>query len=324
MGRYTILDGFRGFFLIFMGVVHFNEQLNVTLGKLNHHYFGWVEDAQGFVFISGFVVGLVYGSIYLKRSAADMQRAVFSRMRTIYSHQAGLILIFLGLALFFQQYGQVPAILQSYAAEPVYFTLASLGLVSASTHMGILPMYIWFMLITPFVLRGLHRGWAPGLCILCLTVWVFAQSGLVDLLTARAETIALGLGHEINFGIFFNVFGWQMLFFVGLFGGFGLAQGTLDLSPLRHPSYTVAFFFGLMAFFFLGCLDRAVFDYWFSPAFTEGFLASISRQDFSSLYVLAFFLDLFLIVWLIYAGPFSARRWVFPSGSGVPASAAAL
>ncbi|MGL6043624.1 MAG: OpgC domain-containing protein, partial [Sandaracinobacteroides sp.] len=59
--RYPLLDGFRGFFLLFMTIIHANEILDTVAGKLNHHYFGWVEDAQGFVFISGFVVALVYG-----------------------------------------------------------------------------------------------------------------------------------------------------------------------------------------------------------------------------------------------------------------------
>ena len=66
MQRLRTIDGFRGFFLLFMGIVHFNGVTDVVLGKLNHHRFGWVQDAQGFVFISGLVVGLVYGKKYLR------------------------------------------------------------------------------------------------------------------------------------------------------------------------------------------------------------------------------------------------------------------
>lgn len=49
--RFQIIDGFRGFFLFNMMVVHFNNYLNGRLPKLNHHFFGFVEDAQGFVFL---------------------------------------------------------------------------------------------------------------------------------------------------------------------------------------------------------------------------------------------------------------------------------
>ncbi|MEO1294186.1 MAG: OpgC domain-containing protein, partial [Pseudomonadota bacterium] len=54
--RLPIIDGFRGFFLLFMMVIHTNDEVNSIIGKLNHHYFGWVENAQGFTFISGLVV----------------------------------------------------------------------------------------------------------------------------------------------------------------------------------------------------------------------------------------------------------------------------
>jgi hypothetical protein len=61
--RLTVIDGFRGMFLVFMVIIHANGILKTTFGKLNHHYFGWVEDAQGFVFMSGLVVGLGSGLV---------------------------------------------------------------------------------------------------------------------------------------------------------------------------------------------------------------------------------------------------------------------
>lgn len=78
-----------------MMIVHVNMQFDAVIGKLNHHYLGWVEDAQGFVFISGFVVGLVYGARLIRRGYDACRSSIFSRIKTIYSHQAGLILIFL-------------------------------------------------------------------------------------------------------------------------------------------------------------------------------------------------------------------------------------
>lgn len=38
--RILIIDGFRGFFLFFMMIVHANMLLKAVAGKLNHHYFG--------------------------------------------------------------------------------------------------------------------------------------------------------------------------------------------------------------------------------------------------------------------------------------------
>ena len=93
--RLAILDGFRGYFLLFMAVVHINGIVQVPLGRWNHHQLGWVEDAQGFVFISGFVVGLVYGGRFLKRGAEAMRRGILDRMWTIWTYHAGLVLAIL-------------------------------------------------------------------------------------------------------------------------------------------------------------------------------------------------------------------------------------
>jgi len=293
-----------------MGISHINGEVDVIVGKLSHHYFGWVEDAQGFVFISGFVVGLVYGGVYLKRSAADMQRAVYRRMLTIYSQQVGLILIFLVATALFFVFGTVPDVLRPYATEPVAFTLSSLALVAASMHMGILPMYIWFMLITPFILRFIHRGWTAPLIMLCITAWMVGQTGLLDVFTLWIENLISGLGYQIRLGIFFNVFGWQVLFFVGLFLGFRLAEGRLDLEFIKQRQYLIAFLFGLLAFIGYGMLDRLVFDFWISREFSANFLSHTSRQDFSILYVITFFLDLFLVTWLLVAGPGCGKKWI--------------
>jgi hypothetical protein len=46
--RLTLLDGFRGYFLLFMTLTHASFVLHAELGYLSHHYLGWVEDAQGF------------------------------------------------------------------------------------------------------------------------------------------------------------------------------------------------------------------------------------------------------------------------------------
>src|SRR3546814_8239268 len=51
MKRYDILDGFRGYFLVFMLVNHLAFQGGSRLAKLNHSELGYVQDAQGFIFI---------------------------------------------------------------------------------------------------------------------------------------------------------------------------------------------------------------------------------------------------------------------------------
>ena len=142
--RLAILDGFRGFFLLFMMIAHANAYLDAPLGRVNHHYFGWVEDAQGFVFISGLVVALVYARRLLRKGEAAMREGIGARIRKIYTYHAALILVFLAWALLLPLVGIEAEILAQQAEEPFLFTLASLFLVTGTLHMGILPMYIFF------------------------------------------------------------------------------------------------------------------------------------------------------------------------------------
>ncbi|HEU5094168.1 MAG TPA: OpgC domain-containing protein, partial [Reyranella sp.] len=61
MGRLTILDGLRGYFLVFMFLNHLAFTGGYMLVKINHDELGFVEGVQGFVFLSGLLAGLVHG-----------------------------------------------------------------------------------------------------------------------------------------------------------------------------------------------------------------------------------------------------------------------
>ncbi len=300
--RISIIDGFRGFFLFFMMVIHLNVELKTILGRLNHHYFGFVEDAQGFVFISGFVVGLVYTSKYLKSSYSDLKQAIWSRIYTIWTHQAGLVLIFLSSAVILSFFNLYPSILSHYANEPIFFTLASLGLVGASKHMGILPMYIYFLIVTPLVLKAFTKGYAPAILVLSVFLWTVGQTGILDWMSDTAHDSFAERGIIIDFGIFFNILSWQTIFFGGLWLGYLSCRKKLSLEFLKQPGYTLAAFFAVMLFIYFGLLDRAVHWTWVSESFSQSFKAQEVRADFSTVHVINFATDLFLMTWLIYAG----------------------
>lgn len=74
--RITPIDGLRGFFLATMMLVHLAPWMESTLGHYTLHQLGWVEDAQGFVFLSGLVIGLVYGGLLLRRGGPAMRASL--------------------------------------------------------------------------------------------------------------------------------------------------------------------------------------------------------------------------------------------------------
>lgn len=300
--RLTLLDGFRGYFLLFMMIAHVTPVVNAPIGVLTHHSIGWVEDAQGFVFLSGLVVGLVYGKLLLKRGYDAMRTSILARVRKIYTYQAALIGTFLVLALTFAAFSDVPSILSSYAREPVVFTLTSLLLVGGSMHMGILPMYVFFMLVTPLALWAFKRGQGPVVALTSVLLWLGAQLGLTDMLQPPIEGALKAIGHPVNIGIYFDVLGWQVLFFGGLYAGYLMANKTLSLDFLKKPAFEQAFFVGLIGFTALAIFDIAVRGNWFGADYSGNLYSTSDRAMLAPLYVIAFALDLFLIVWLISAG----------------------
>jgi hypothetical protein len=306
--RLTLVDGFRGFFLVFMMVIHANQVLDTNIGKFNHHYFGWVEDAQGFVFLSGLVVGLVYGGRYLRHGFAAMRAGIWRRIGTIYSHQVGLILLFLGSALLARHLALAPGVLGPYADEPVLFTALSALLLTGSMHMGILPMYIFFMLATPAALWLLRAGRLQTYVAISAALWGIAQLDLTDHLLEVLEARLAATGHPIHLGIFFNVLGWQALFFGGLFIGFQMAGRKLALPFLATPDGHAAFLCCVALFAVLGLYDRIVFDAWFGEAFSAAILAKTDRGNFSLIYLLAFVTDLYIVAWLLGPGRTAPQR----------------
>ncbi|MEI4471218.1 OpgC family protein [Frigidibacter sp. MR17.24] len=306
--RLNILDGFRGFFLVFMMVAHANAYLDAPLGHINHHYFGWVEDAQGFVFISGLVVGLVYAKRLVRKGAGAMRAGIFARVRTIYSYHAGLILLFLAAALLLPLAGVEAQILRQPAEEPLVFTLAQALLLTGTLHMGILPMYIIFMLATPAVLVMFSRGQGVVVLAASICLWLVAQTGWPDLAQLPVEGALSAAGHGINLGIYFNVFAWQALFVGGLWLGWLMAEGRLDLDRLKRPEMRAVFWIALAAFLVLGTLDVMAWSGAGDEGWRRMIFANIDRGNLAPIYVVAFAVNLYLVTWLVVAGPTSGNR----------------
>lgn len=312
--RLAILDGFRGFFLLFMMIAHANAYLGAPLGKFNHHYFGWVEDAQGFVFISGLVVALVYARRLLRKGEAAMREGIGARIRKIYTYHAALILVFLAGALLLPLVGLQADILRQQAEEPFVFTLASLFLLTGTMHMGILPMYIFFMIATPAVLVMFQTGRAPVVLAGSIALWLVAQTGWPDLLQLPVEAAAAEAGHPFNIGIYFNIFGWQALFVAGLWIGWLVANRRLDLGRLKTPAMTQVFWIALAAFLVLGIFDVMAYTGWGGEGWRRLAFASIDRGNLHIIYVVAFAVNLYLVTWLIVAGPSSEWRGLQVAG----------
>lgn len=303
--RLTIIDGFRGFFLFFMMVTHAQGVLFAPWGVFNHHHFGWVEDAQGFVFLSGLVVGMVYGKRMLTQGDAAMANAIRARVGTIWRHHAGLVLLFLAAVLALPVWGLRSDLLADQAAQPLAFSVASLMMLTGTPHMGILPMYVWFMLATPLVLRAFRDGRAPTVAALSLTLWFAAQTALPDQAQLPVEGWLAASGAPINLGIYFSVFGWQVLYVAGLWFGWKAATRTLDLSWLRLPEAASVFRVMVALWVLLGVFDVLFYTRMLPEAYNQWVFFNIDRGALAPVYLVAAANALYLVAWLVIAAPVS-------------------
>ncbi|SEK74541.1 OpgC domain-containing protein [Roseivivax marinus] len=315
--RLTIFDGFRGFFLLFMMIAHTTGEFRSILGRWNHHALGFVEDAQGFVFISGFVVALVYTKRMDRKGVRSMVGGVFGRMKTIYTYQAAMILGFAAVALALAYWGFEPRVLRQYVAEPITFTLASLGLVTGSMHLGILALYLWMMLLTPLALLAFAKGHAKWVFVLSAAAWVFAQTGIPDDAQRPVEGLLRDIGTPINIGIYFNVFAWQTIYFLALYLGFLFARDKLDTSFFRTVWGRRAFWAGVGGMVVFALFDRAVNLGWLDIELRRLIWDRLDRGNLDAIFLANFLLDLYVISFLVAVGPESANRGIRAVGRGL-------
>jgi hypothetical protein len=221
MERQGELDWLRGMMLVLMTITHLPTWFGAHVGQP----FGFVSAAEGFVFLSAFLVGSVYTRAAHERGYPAMRRAIWSRALKVYAAHVALLLFLLCLLVPIALARGAHAItdLASFYVVRPHVALAS-GLVLAYNPplLDILPMYVLFLAASPALLeQGLRRGWGP-LLTLGAAVWLFAQYGggrhiyesaarLVDWPVPYPQTGA------------FSFLAWQLLWLIGLRAG-ALAQ----------------------------------------------------------------------------------------------------
>ena len=225
MGRDLRLDTLRGFMLVAIAINHLDTELRV----FTDYVFGFVSTAEGFVFLSGLVAGLVYTRRSASLSPAELRQKARRRAGEIYlCHLAAFVTIFLGLhllALFIhaEPYAS-PAL---FFQQPIAALLLGSSLLVQPGLLDILPMYCGFMLALPLILAALRKGHWGRLLALSGGLWLLAQFGLRDDLERWLQTFL-----PVNLGAF-DLLAWQFLFVAGVFLGFHWAKSPKPLFSFR-------------------------------------------------------------------------------------------
>ena len=211
--RLIELDILRGFLLLGMTLTH----LPTKASTIFNQPFGFVSDAEGFIFLAAFMVGQIEQRTHQKHGESGVLRDVLRRTFRIYFYQCALLAVAFTLvaevALRFHRLS-LENLLSFYLQSPKQALIAAALLEYRPSLMDILPMYIVFMLLTP-VARKIARslGWETVLFV-SLLVWAGAQFGLRDWLYYHTSFFGLHVP-ESSTGAF-DLYGWQLLWMLGL------------------------------------------------------------------------------------------------------------
>jgi hypothetical protein len=255
------IDALRGVFLVWMTLAH----LPTHLSDLVNQPFGFVSSAEGFVFLSALVVARLYiGKVVTARAA--VRTKVWKRALRIYGYHLILLAFAFTVAAAFAVTAHRLALinlLNFYLAHPFSAIVGSLLLIYCPPLLDILPMYVIFLLITPFLLAiAAQRGW-KGILLASGAVWLLAQFGLrawVHHAVVHITTLQIPLQDTGSF----NLFAWQMVWVSGLcIGAISAQEGRFFRRPPRFVYHVSA----LICIFFIGVRHN-----WFGNHLTQQML----------------------------------------------------
>jgi hypothetical protein len=210
MKRLVIFDVLRGILLFMMIVDHSPSQLRLFTDQP----VGFVSSAEGFVFISAFLAGMLFRRRTDTAGFAAARSATIGRAWRIYrAHLLTVCFAFVIGSFFLRELSGIGNLLDQYLKNPAAALVASAVLLFRPPLMDILPMYIWFSFLTPLAFLAAQRwGW-KAVIYASLAVWLISQTRVRDVLVTASRGIPY-----IELGPF-DILAWQLLWISGLFCG---------------------------------------------------------------------------------------------------------
>ncbi len=217
--RRVELDALRGLLLVVMTAEH----LPTGLSAYANQPLGFVSAAEGFVFLSAFLVGTIYARQLVEKGFAHVRARLWRRAGKLYLvHLALIAFAFTVVAGIAVLSGRQP--LHNHLAflfqSPLWAGIASALLMYEPPLLDILPMYVVFLALSPLLLRSAtRRGWSPLLAV-SGALWGFAQLGGRRWLYTHFAA-ATGFPVPLEALGSFDWLAWQLVWVGGLWLGAG-------------------------------------------------------------------------------------------------------
>ncbi|HTC87408.1 MAG TPA: OpgC domain-containing protein [Bryobacteraceae bacterium] len=225
--RLPQLDTLRGFLLVWMTLTH----LPTHVSQYSNQMVGYVSAAEGFILLAAILVSRIQQRLVTHEK-------LWRRIVRIYSYH----LLLLGFAFSIcaavaARFDRVPLqnLLDFYLQHPKVALIAAPALLYNPPLLDILPMYIVFMFLTPFIL-GIAKRWGWGaVLIFSGSIWLLAQFNLRGWVYGAAAHC--GFPIPLNEIGAFDLFGWQFLWTAGLY--LGSSKAASLFSKFRIATWVV-------------------------------------------------------------------------------------
>jgi len=293
--RLPELDALRGLMLTLMTLAHLPTQAQV----ITNQQLGFVSEAEGFVFLSAFLTGRIFGRMANESGFPTVLRRLWTRAFRLYGYHLFLLGIAFTVVATIAIHTKRPGLeglLDFYLAHPFHAVWSSIVLVYCPPLLDILPMYIIFLLATPIALYLGRWNWKLALIPSGL-VWLLAQFGLRTAIYARMVELA-GVRIPLNEMGAFDLLAWQFLWAVGLWIGSGSAGSSFQV-PTSKKSVIAALLVASTIFLLRHPILHAQLDGLTRAGFIDKWhLGALRLLDFSSLAILFVVSRSWLARWL--------------------------
>ncbi len=223
MKRDVSLDILRGVMLVVMTINH----LGGPLLKVTFQPFGFVSAAEGFIYLSGLVYGLVYYQILLKKGRKSVVGKTWHRSFIIYITHIAIFLIILSISQTNFYYNQIVSTdLNLVFLKPWQKITQFFILFFQPENLDILPLYILLLIASPIALRCFHSNKRNLFFAISFLVYLGAQWNIF-------YNFLYKIFPNAQFG-YFNIFAWQFLFFIGVFIGFNRVQKSWTIPRNKY------------------------------------------------------------------------------------------
>jgi hypothetical protein len=238
---------------------------------------------------------MLVATLYIHQAAQDsegMRSKLWKRALVIYGyHVIMLAMVFTIVATFaaHTHRAALTNLLDFYLAHPVTAIIGSLLLIYCPPLLDILPMYVTFLVLTPYILNvAVRRGWNRILIVSGL-VWLLAQFGLRTWMHSLVVHMT-GLHIPLQETGAFNLFAWQAIWVLALWLGAKSAVGENPLSKLPNYVFPLS---AAVCLFFLGVRHD-----WLGPHLTQEVLGlSLDKWQIGPLRVLNLFAFSCVVYW---------------------------